>query len=65
MVKPDPEIYLHALDLAKSKPEESLFIDDSKPNVDAAIKLGINGFVYTDYISFADHLSTIKVDLNS
>ncbi len=65
MVKPEPEIYVHTLDLAKSKPEESLFIDDSKPNVDAAAALGIQGFVYTDCSSFSDYLSAIKIDLNS
>ena len=65
IVKPDPEIYLHTLNLVESKPEESLFIDDSKPNVDAAIALGINGFVYTDYASFVNYLSMIKIDLGS
>ncbi|QQR79214.1 MAG: HAD family phosphatase [Candidatus Moraniibacteriota bacterium] len=65
MVKPDSEIYLHALDLAKSKPEESLFIDDSEPNVDAAIALGIKGFVYSDCASFADYLSGITIDTDA
>ena len=65
MIKPDPEIYLHTLNLVRSEAEESLFIDDSKLNVDAAIALGINGFMYTDCTSFVDYLSTIKIDLDS
>ncbi len=41
--KPDPEIYLKALELAGIKAEETMFIDDSQENVDAALKLGIQG----------------------
>ena len=63
MVKPDPEIYVYALDKIKSKPEESLFIDDSKPNVDAAIALGICGFVYRDSRSFSDYLTDMGIGL--
>lgn len=61
MVKPNSEIYLHTLNVIGSKPENSLFIDDSKPNVDAAIALGIHGFVYVDSHSFAEHLTTLGI----
>jgi putative hydrolase of the HAD superfamily len=63
MVKPGAEIYQYTLSLAQSRPEESLFIDDSRPNVDAALALGIHGFVYTDSTSFAEHLKSVGVDL--
>ena len=39
--KPDPEIYLHVLQAHSLKPEETLFIDDSKTNTDAAAALGL------------------------
>ncbi len=39
--KPDPAIYRAALKLSATKPEETVFIDDLKPNVDAAAKLGM------------------------
>jgi HAD superfamily hydrolase (TIGR01509 family) len=36
MIKPNPDIYLYTLNKISSKPEESLFIDDSQTNVDGA-----------------------------
>src|SRR5579863_6870319 len=37
IAKPDPQIYLHTLDKLATRPEETLFIDDKRVNVDAAI----------------------------
>ncbi len=56
MVKPDPEIYLYTLDFIDSKAEESIFIDDNEVNVKAAENLGIEGYVYTDVLSFSEYL---------
>ena len=42
--KPDPLFFELILDQQGLKPEETLFIDDSKPNIDAARKLGIHTF---------------------
>lgn len=42
--KPEPEIYLTALREAGIQARETLFIDDNKPNTDAAQKLGIHTF---------------------
>lgn len=39
--KPDPAIYRAALKLAKTRPEETLFVDDLAENVAAAEKLGL------------------------
>ena len=64
MVKPNSDIYLHTLEIANSQPEESLFIDDSKINIDAAVKLGINGFVYTDNTSFINFLKKLNIDFS-
>ncbi len=38
--KPEPEIYQYVLDQHHLKPEEVLFIDDTKENTDAAKKIG-------------------------
>lgn len=38
--KPDPAIYRAALKLSGTKPEETVFVDDLKPNVESAKKLG-------------------------
>jgi glucose-1-phosphatase len=39
--KPDPEIYRHVLKDSRLNPKETLFIDDSIKNVEAASELGI------------------------
>lgn len=39
--KPDPAIYRAALRLSGTKPEETVFVDDLKPNVEAARALGM------------------------
>ena len=44
--KPESEIYQLALQKANVKPEEAIFIDDQKENVEAAIVLGIHGIVF-------------------
>ncbi|MFH8080496.1 MAG: HAD family phosphatase [Candidatus Aenigmatarchaeota archaeon] len=44
--KPNKEIYIMMLERINAKPKECIFIDDKKKNVEAAIKLGINGIVY-------------------
>jgi putative hydrolase of the HAD superfamily len=41
MRKPDREIYLKVLELSKTKPEEALFIDDKKENIEGAEAVGI------------------------
>ena len=62
-VKPDKEIYLHALSKINSKPEESLFIDDSQVNIDGAKNVGIQGFLYTDVDSFIEYIKSLGIDL--
>jgi FMN phosphatase YigB (HAD superfamily) len=39
--KPDPAIYRAALKLSGTKAEETVFVDDLKPNVESARKLGM------------------------
>lgn len=41
MIKPDAEIYQHLLQKFNLKPAETLFIDDSQKNIEAALKQGI------------------------
>ena len=43
VVKPDPEIYLRLLSRYGLKAEESVFLDDTAANVDAAAELGFRG----------------------
>lgn len=45
LVKPDEDIFLEVLRQADLKPEESLFIDDTLVNVEAARRVGIHTFL--------------------
>ena len=47
LIKPWPEIYQYMLREFDLKPEETIFMDDLKDNVDAAIKEGIKGIHFT------------------
>lgn len=51
MRKPDSEIYLKVLNDENLKAAETLFIDDFQPNVDAAVKLGIQAYCLQKNIS--------------
>ncbi len=46
--KPDKRAYDHAMKGLGVKPEEILFVDDMKRNVDAARKMGMKAIVFTD-----------------
>ncbi|MGB9408159.1 MAG: HAD family phosphatase [Terracidiphilus sp.] len=46
-VKPNPAIYRHTLDQLGTQPEETLFIDDKRPNVEAARELGIQAIQFS------------------
>ena len=56
LAKPDPAIYKLLISKYDLKPEECVFIDDRKDNVDTAIRLGMSGIVYP---GTADGLSEI------
>lgn len=45
--KPELQIYRHAADYARAEPADCIFIDDRKDNVEAAIKVGMNGLRFT------------------
>jgi len=60
-LKPDPEIYLLALEKAGCEPSQSLFVDDLPENVQAARKLGIQGVVFRGEEDLRLELSELKV----
>lgn len=45
--KPDPQVYLRCVAAAGGVPAETLFIDDSKTNVDGALAAGMQGHVFS------------------
>ncbi len=48
-VKPEPEIYQCLLDKYGLKAEETLFVDDKIENVEGALQMGLQSFVWTSY----------------
>jgi len=47
MATPDPALYKLTLGRLGTRPEETLFIDDQQPNIDAAHALGLVGILFS------------------
>ena len=47
VIKPDPEIYKRLLVRYDLKAEECVFFDDTQKNIDVALELGFNAFLFT------------------
>jgi putative hydrolase of the HAD superfamily len=62
IAKPDPEIYLYTLQRLGTLPNETLFLDDKKVNVDAALDLGIKAIQFTDVQTLRDDLVAAGLD---
>jgi putative hydrolase of the HAD superfamily len=56
LVKPDAEAFLHVAESLAIKPEEVLFIDDKWQNVEAARKVGMDGFAATSLSGVRENL---------
>ncbi len=56
-MKPEKECYLALLNKYNLKPEECIFIDDIKENVEAANKLGIKGILF-------DNVENVRKSVN-
>jgi putative hydrolase of the HAD superfamily len=48
IAKPDPEIYRHTLAKLGTRPEETLFLDDKRVNIKAAVALGIKALEFSN-----------------
>jgi 2-haloacid dehalogenase/putative hydrolase of the HAD superfamily len=48
LIKPDPAIYALTCERTGLRPQDMLFIDDSRPNIDAAAALGFHTHHFTD-----------------
>ena len=48
VIKPDERIYRILLERYALQPEETLFLDDSPENIEAARRLGMHGIVFTE-----------------
>lgn len=61
--KPDPEIYEYVLEKHDLKPQETLFIDDTKENTETAAKLGIHTWNIDPEKEDVTQLFTVKNEL--
>jgi 2-haloacid dehalogenase len=61
LLKPDPRIFQLLLDNHAVDPAHTVYIDDLKPNVEAAVALGMHGILFTDPIALRHEL--VKVGL--
>ena len=62
LAKPDPAIYRHTLAVLGTLPEETLFIDDKRPNVEAARALGIQTIEYSSVERLREELIAAGLD---
>jgi putative hydrolase of the HAD superfamily len=63
MRKPNPDIFLHTLDLLGLEPGQAAFIDDAEPNTEGAARLGISAVLHRDPISTRERVSHIVSNL--
>ena len=59
--KPKKEIYNILLHRYKVTAEKSVFIDDNKRNIDAAVQLGINGILYENSHQLRSELQSMGI----
>jgi putative hydrolase of the HAD superfamily len=62
IVKPNPEIYVAALDKLGLPASQVIFVDDRKTNTDAAEALGIRSIVFTDTQAFVKDFETATLE---
>ena len=62
MAKPDPAIYHLTLDRLGTRPEESLFIDDKQPNIDAARALGMIAIQFSTVEKLREDIIALGLD---
>jgi len=60
-VKPEKEIYECLLKKYDLNPDECLFFDDRKKNIDGAKAAGIHGYVFTTYEDAVEYLKSIGI----
>ena len=62
VAKPDPSIYRHTLKELGVRPEEAFFIDDKRPNIEAAQNLGIRTHLFTNAEHLREDLLALGLD---
>lgn len=60
IIKPDKEIYAFVLKKLEIKPEETVFIDDNKENVESAMEFGINAIQFMNPLQLKEELKKLN-----
>lgn len=63
LLKPEKEIYESLVNKYNLNPQESIFVDDTKINIEAAEKLNIKGIVFENPNQFKECLIQLKMNL--
>ena len=61
MIKPDPRIFEHLLEVSGLEPRSTVFIDDSKANVQAAADLGMTAIEFQDPDTLRRDLESMRL----
>jgi 2-haloacid dehalogenase len=64
LLKPDPRIYHRFFETHAVVPAQSVYIDDSQPNVQTATALGMHGIHFTDSTALRAELRRIGLIRN-
>lgn len=59
--KPNKEIFRELIRKANVAPDQIVYSDDDPDKMSGARELGINTFVYTDFVAFVEHLQSLNV----
>lgn len=62
LIKPEPAIYEALFDRFSIIPEHAVFLDDTRPNLDAAEKFGLHTVLFRDYESAAAELDRLLAE---
>lgn len=62
LIKPEPEVFEHAMHKLNVRPEECIFTDDSPRNIAAAEKLGINVVLFTGVPELRSYIGRLAAD---
>ena len=61
MLKPDPAIFLRAAEILGITPAETIFIDDSLPNVEGAKKAGMEAYHFSTPADLKTHFRQLSI----
>lgn len=62
LIKPQPEIFTHMLELMNVTPQDALFIDDNPHNIAGGEAVGIKGITYTSIAQLKTELAKRGVE---